>query len=141
MHLRKDNFNTMKITVKLLKSLVYYYYQYLFLFFLLISVSASANQNSASQLSNYHHTVLNSAPAVPNSANNAGFRGTGPNNVLHRTAGGNLGPAGFNIEVELGKKIFFSFFLPSKLLFSISITWQEFSSGEHIRVFTVVKFI
>ena len=110
MHLRKDNFNTMKITVKLLKSLVYYYYQYLFLFFLLISVSASANQNSASQLSNYHHTVLNSAPAVPNSANNAGFRGTGPNNVLHRTAGGNLGPAGFNIEVELGKKIFFSFF-------------------------------
>ena len=139
--MRKDNFNTMKITVKLLKSLVYYYYQYLFLFFLLLSVSASANQNSASQLSNYHHTVLNSAPAVPNSANNAGFRG--PNNVLQRTAGGNLGPAGFNIEVELGKKIssFFSFFLPSKLLFSISITWQEFSSGEHIRVFTVVKFI
>ena len=100
----------MKITVKLLKSLVYYYYQYLFLFFLLISVSASANQNSASQLSNYHHTVLNSAPAVPNSANNADFRGTGPNNVLHRTAGGNLGPAGFNIEVELDQKIFFFFF-------------------------------
>jgi len=93
----------MKITVKLLKSLVYSYYQYLSLFFLLTSVSASANQNSASQLSNYHHTVLNSAPAVPNSANNAGFRGTGPNNVLQRTAGGNLGPAGFNIEVELGK--------------------------------------
>ena len=134
MHLRKDNFNTMKITVKLLKSLVYYYYQYLFLFFLLISVSASsANQNSASQLSNYHHTVLNSAPAVPNSANNAGFRETGPNNVLQRTAGGNLGPAGFNIEVELGKKIFFSssFFAFKTSLFNLNNMTRIFKWGTY----------
>ena len=132
MHLRKDNFNTMKITVKLLKSLVYSYYQYLFLFFLLTSVSASANQNSASQLSNYHHTVLNSAPAVPNSANNAGFRGTGPNNVLQRTAGGNLGPAGFNIEVELGKKIFFFFFFAFKTsLFNLNNMTRIFKWGTY----------
>ena len=122
----------MKITVKLLKSLVYYYYQYLFLFFLLISVSASANQNSASQLSNYHHTVLNSAPAVPNSANNAGFRETGPNNVLQRTAGGNLGPAGFNIEVELGKKIFFSSFFAFKTsLFNLNNMTRIFKWGTY----------
>ena len=88
----------MKITVLLTKLM--YYYQYIFLSYLCagqVIFSVSAQEH-------YQQTFKSASVSNPNSVKS--FRGTGPNNVLQRTSG-DLGPAGFNIEVELGgKKIF-----------------------------------